>query len=80
LSAEFRLFVPEENICTEELLTLWEVQSGWKQYILLKASRFGIKTHELCESKSGYLWSYVIYTAVGSEIMASVNVEHNRKP
>ena len=28
----------------------------------LKASKFGIKSYELCESSSGYLWSFIIYT------------------
>jgi hypothetical protein len=28
----------------------------------LKASRFGIKSYELCESSLWYLWSFIIYT------------------
>ena len=31
-------------------------------YFLLKSSKFGIKSYELCESSSGYLWSFIIYT------------------
>src|SRR5215468_5609154 len=27
----------------------------------LRASKFGIKSYELCESSSGYLWSFIIY-------------------
>jgi hypothetical protein len=28
----------------------------------LKASKFGIKTYELCEAITGYLWSFLVYT------------------
>jgi len=31
------------------------------QYIPLKVSKFGIKSQELCESSSGYLWSFTVY-------------------
>jgi len=27
-----------------------------------KRSRFGIKTFELCDSKTGYLWNFIVYT------------------
>ena len=33
-----------------------------QQYIPLKPSQFRIKTLELCESHSGYLWSFTVYT------------------
>jgi hypothetical protein len=32
-----------------------------RQYIPLKASKFGIKSQELCESSSGYLWSFTVF-------------------
>jgi len=32
------------------------------QYLPLKSSKFGIKTFELCESTTGYLWSFLVYT------------------
>ena len=35
---------------------------SFKQYLPLKSSQFEIKTFELCESHSGYLWSFAVYT------------------
>ena len=35
---------------------------SWKQYILKKCSRFGMKSFVLCEASSGYLWRSVLYT------------------
>jgi len=39
-----------------------ERKTFFRQYIPLKSSKFGIKSYELCESSSGYLWSFIIYT------------------
>ncbi|XP_046402046.1 piggyBac transposable element-derived protein 4-like [Ischnura elegans] len=73
------LYVPDENICIDESLTLWKGRLGFKQYIPLKAAKFGIKTFELCESKSGYLWNFFVYTGSGSDIICSTNVDDNLK-
>jgi hypothetical protein len=43
-------------------LALWKGRLSFKQYILLKSSKCGIKSYKLCESDSGYLWSFIIYT------------------
>jgi hypothetical protein len=56
------LFLPGQNISVDESLTLWKGHLSFKQYLPLKAAKFGIKTYELCESSSGYLWSFVVYT------------------
>jgi hypothetical protein len=49
-------------------LTLWKGRLSFVQYIFLKASKFGIKTFELCESTTGYLWSFIVYTGKETEI------------
>jgi hypothetical protein len=49
------LFLPGQNISVDESLTLWKGRLSFKQYLPLKAAKFGIKTYELCESSSGYL-------------------------
>lgn len=41
---------------------LYKGRLGWVQYIPLKRARFGIKLYLLCESKSGYLFSFIIHT------------------
>lgn len=35
---------------------------SWVQAIRSKAARFGFKSYELCESQSGYLYKFQIYT------------------
>lgn len=50
-----------QDICIDESLTLWKGPLGFKQYIKTKSARFGIKSYELCESTTGYLWSFFIY-------------------
>jgi hypothetical protein len=56
------LYLPGQNIAIDESLTLWRGRLSFRQYVSLKASKFGIKSYELCESSSGYLWSFIIYT------------------
>ena len=56
------LYLPGQNIATDESLTLWRGRLSFRQYIPLKSSKFGINSYELCESSSRYLWSFIIYT------------------
>ncbi|GLV43790.1 hypothetical protein CBL_12317 [Carabus blaptoides fortunei] len=45
---------------------LYKGRLGWKQYLPLKSARFGFKLYLLCESKSGYVYSFLIYTEKGT--------------
>jgi len=63
LNTKFQsLYLHEQNIAIDESLTLWRGRPSFRQYIPLKSSKFGIKSYELCESSSGYLCSFIIYT------------------
>ena len=62
------LYLPGHNIAIDESLTLWKGRLSFKQYLPLKAAKFGIKTFELCESSSGYVWSFLVYTGQGMEL------------
>ena len=63
LNSKFQtLYLPMQNIAIDESLTLWKGRLSFVQYLPLKASKFGIKTYELCESTTGYLWSFIVYT------------------
>lgn len=62
------LYIPERDITIDESLMLYKGRLGWVQYIPLKRARFGIKLYLLCESKSGYLFSFIIYTGKGTII------------
>jgi hypothetical protein len=57
---------PERDVTIDESLMLYKGRLGWIQYIPLKRARFGIKSYMLCESKSGYIWSFIIYTGKGT--------------
>jgi hypothetical protein len=39
-----------------------------------KRARFGIKSFELCEAKSGYVWNFIIYT--GQDIVFDEALEN----
>jgi hypothetical protein len=57
------LYLPNEVISIEESLTVWKGRVSFKQYMPLKSSKFVIKTYELCDAKTGYLWSFLVYTS-----------------
>ena len=60
------LYIPERDVTIDKSLMLYKGRLSWKQYLPLKRARFGIKLFCLCESKSGYLFSMIIYTGKGS--------------
>jgi hypothetical protein len=62
------LYILNQNIAIDESLTLWKGRLSFRQYIPLKGAKFGIKTYELCESSSGYVWSFLVYIAWGLEL------------
>jgi len=63
LNTKFQiLYLPGQNIAIDEELTLWRGRLSFRQFIPLNSSKFGIKSFEICESSSGYLWSFIIYT------------------
>ncbi|XP_041971703.1 piggyBac transposable element-derived protein 4-like [Aricia agestis] len=55
-------YILSKDISINESPTLWKGISNSKQYIRTKATKFGIKTFELCESTTGYLWSFIVHT------------------
>ena len=62
--------LPKQNVAIDESLTLWKGRLSFAQYIPLKTSKFGIKTFELCESKTGYLWNFIVYTGKVTEFVS----------
>ncbi|GLV46255.1 hypothetical protein CBL_12332, partial [Carabus blaptoides fortunei] len=60
------LYVPGRDISVDESLMLYKGRLGWKQYLPLKSAHFGFKLYHLCESKSGYVYSFLIYTEKGT--------------
>jgi len=66
------IYLPNQNIAIDESLTLWKGCLSIRQYLLLKASKFGIKTFELRESRTGYLWCFLVYTGKNTILQSSL--------
>jgi len=66
------LYLPNQNIATDESLTLWKGHLPIKQYLPLKASKFGIKNFELCKSRTGYLQCFLVYTGKNTVLQLSL--------
>jgi len=56
------VYTPAADVAIDESLRLWKGRLAMKQYIPLKRARFGLKSYELCESGSGYIWNSIIHT------------------
>lgn len=59
------------NISIDESLTLFKGRLSWVQTIRSKAARFGIKSYELCESCTGYMARFQIYTGKSDDTVSS---------
>jgi len=56
------VYIPERSICVDESLLLWKGRLGWIQYIPSKRSSFGAKIYKLYESRTGYVWDFIVHT------------------
>lgn len=64
LDAKFRkLYYPGQNIAVDESLLHWSGRLSIAQKLTNKAAQIGIKSFELCESATGYLWSFIVYAS-----------------
>ena len=66
--------IPTSDVAIDESLMLWKGRLAMKQYILLKRARFGLKSYELCESGSGYIWNSIIHTGPTKIIFTAITV------
>ena len=66
------LYLPNQNIATGESLTLWKGCLSIRQYLPLKASKFGTKTFGLCETRTGYLWYFLVFTGKNTILQSSL--------
>lgn len=78
LLGRFRdLYIPKQTLSLDESLVLFKGRLGWKMYIAKKRARFGLKFFVLCESESGYICDFLLYTGQGTaynEIYANLPV------
>lgn len=66
------LYVLEQNVAVDESLLLWKGRLQFSQKIASKKARVGIKSYELCESRTGYLWRMEVYSGKGHVHVAQV--------
>ena len=69
-----QVYVPDEDISIDEGMVPWKGRLSFRQYIPNKPDRFGVKLYIMCESKSGYMCSFNIYT--GSDFDPNPDAEH----
>ncbi|GFT37273.1 piggyBac transposable element-derived protein 4 [Nephila pilipes] len=61
-------YTPERNISIDESLLLQKDRLGFRQHVPTKRSRYGIKLYKLCESISGYIYNFIVYTGKETEL------------
>jgi len=66
------LYLRHQNIAIDESLTFWKGHLSIWQYLPLNASKLRIKTIELCESRTGYLWCFLVYTGKNTVLQSSL--------
>lgn len=57
------IYVPEKELAIDENLCSWSGKGGSKVYMPLKPVKFGMKLYALCEAKSGYACSLILYNS-----------------
>jgi hypothetical protein len=66
------LYLPNQNITIDESLTHRKGRLSITQYLPPKASKFRIKTFELCESRTGYSWCFLVYAGKNTDPQLSL--------
>ena len=63
LQAQFRtIYIPEQHVAIDEYLALWKGRLKFNVYIPSKREHYGIRIYMLCESQTGYLSDFIVYT------------------
>ncbi|XP_063899173.1 uncharacterized protein LOC110380711 isoform X2 [Helicoverpa armigera] len=62
------LYMPGQDIAIDECLLKWHGRLSFAQKIATRAAQVGVKTYELCESRTGYLWKFFVYVGKNTEI------------
>lgn len=57
------MYTPSQNIALDESLLMWKGLLDISQLIPNKAAVRGIKTYEICESQTGYLWRFAVHAS-----------------
>ena len=65
-------YIPNQNISIDESLLGWKGNLSWVQYTPAKCKRLGIKFFELCESSTGYIWTFLVMLVVTEHIWKNI--------
>jgi hypothetical protein len=63
------VYIPDQCIAVESLM-LWKRRLAMK-HIPMKRARFGLKSYELCESKTGYIWNSIVNIGTAMQLLES---------
>ena len=56
------VYVPDQNVTVDESMVRFKGRLQFRQYLPSKPIKWGIKVWALCESATGYLWNFEVYT------------------
>jgi hypothetical protein len=56
------VYVPAESLSLDESLMLYKGRLGWKMFNAKKRARFGLKFFVVCETETGYICDFLLYT------------------
>ena len=69
-----RVYNQEQNFAVDEYLSLWKGCLKLRVYIASKGEHYGVKIYMCCESNSGYLYNFIIYTGENKNYREPQNV------
>ena len=61
------LYIPDRNLTIDEAMVKFSGRSKMKVYMPLKPIKYGFKIFLLCESKTGFVLKWIMYTGRNSE-------------
>ncbi|RVE46171.1 hypothetical protein evm_009175 [Chilo suppressalis] len=67
------LFYPHQEVAIDESLLKWQGRLSFAQKINTIAAQVGIKTYELCDSTTGYLWQFRVYAGKDNKTVLNDN-------
>ncbi|CAH2088670.1 unnamed protein product [Euphydryas editha] len=68
------LYYPQQEIVVDESLLKWHGRLSFAQKINTKVAQVGVKSYELCESSTGYLWKFMVYAGKSK---TTINTDNN---
>lgn len=71
------LYYPQQEIVIDESLLKWHGRLSFAQKINTKAAQVGVKSYELCESSTGYLWKFMVYAGKSKTTIQNDNNDND---